>query len=93
LPEIKLVKAYAGEIPVAQKGLKKLEERIENARETIYPQDMNIKFKHVLLIDDAVGSGSTFNEVAKKLKHQGVNKISGFAIVGSLKGFSVIQEV
>ena len=48
----------------------------------------------MLLIDDAVGSGATLNETAKKLKQQfGVAQVFGYAVVGSLKGFPVISEV
>lgn len=48
----------------------------------------------LLLIDDAVGSGATLNETAKKLKQMGIAKrVYGFAVVGSLKGFEVIREV
>ncbi len=51
-------------------------------------------FKNVLLIDDAVGSGATFQEVAKKLKKRGIaTQVYGLAITGSAKGFDVISEV
>lgn len=94
LPHIKLTKAYPGDIRVAQKTLGKLEERTTNARETIFIEKTNSKYDRVLLIDDAVGSGSTFNETAKKLKQLGIaNQVFGFAIVGSLKGFEVVREV
>lgn len=94
LPSIGLVKAYAGDIPVAQKSLSKLEERIENARKTIFVKTKSVEFDRVLLIDDAVGSGSTLNETARKLKEMGIaKKVIGFAIVGSMKGFEVIREV
>jgi len=93
LPEIDLVKAYAGQIPVAQKSLSSLEERIENASKTIMVKDLKPRFESVLLIDDAVGSGATLNETAKKLKAIGIaNKVIGFAVVGSMKGFEVIRE-
>jgi hypothetical protein len=46
------------------------------------------------LIDDAVGSGSTFNQIAGKIKYKGVaRKITGLALVGSFKGFDVITDV
>jgi hypothetical protein len=92
LPEIKLEKIYQGEVRVAQKSLSKIEERIENAQKTIIISE-HTEYKRVLLIDDAVGSGATFNEVAKKLKAQSVQFVAGFAVVGSYKGFEVIQEV
>ncbi|MBL7159903.1 hypothetical protein ISS85_05480 [Candidatus Microgenomates bacterium] len=94
LPKIDFVKAYRGEIPVAQKTLSKLEQRIENAKSTIFIKDASIKYENVLLIDDAVGSGASLNETAKKIKEEGVaKKVIGFAIVGSYKGFDVIREV
>ncbi len=94
LPHLDISKAYPGKIRVAQKTLGKLEERITNARETIFVEKTSAKFSRVLLIDDAVGSGATLNEVAKKLKQMGMaEKVYGFAVVGSLKGFEVIREV
>lgn len=54
----------------------------------------NRHFKHVLLIDDAVGSGSTLNQIAEKIKNKEVaKKVTGLAIVGSFKGFDVITDV
>ena len=94
LPKIEMTKAYSGKIRVAQKTLGKLEERIKNARETIFVDKMDMKYENVLLIDDAVGSAATLNETAKKLKRMGMaQKVYGFAVVGSLKGFEVIREV
>jgi hypoxanthine phosphoribosyltransferase len=94
LPTIEFVKAYAGEIPVPQKSLAKLEERIENAQTTIFPRDNRFSFHRILVIDDAVGSGATLQAVAAKLKTlQPKITVTGFAIVGSLKGFEVIKEV
>jgi len=94
LPNIEMTKAYPGEIRVAQKTLGKLEERVKNARETIFVDTVDRRYENVLLIDDAVGSASTLNETAKKLKQMGIaQKVYGFAVVGSLKGFEVIREV
>lgn len=95
IPSIELVKVQAGEVAVAQKTLSRLEERVENARDTIFLKSNENSYPNVLLIDDAVGSGSTFNETAKKFKGVmvGKNSIIGFAIVGSFKGFDVIREV
>ena len=52
-------------------------------------------YNNILLIDDAVGSGSTINETAKKIKQKGICKgrVIGLAITGSFKGFDVISEV
>lgn len=94
LPKVKLVKVYTGEIIVAQKSLSKLNERVINAEKTIQVNQASIPFQRVLLLDDAVGSGATFNQVAEKLKQNfRVKKVYAFAPVGSLKGFPVISEV
>lgn len=97
LREISLVKAYAGDIIVSQKSLSKLQERIENARKTIFI-DVNKSAAfpgNVLIIDDAVGSGATMHESAIKIRDlvKPKGQIIGFAIVGSMKGFEVIREI
>lgn len=81
-------------VVVPQKTLSKIEDRIINARETITVDDTN-RYGNILLIDDAVGSGSTINETAKKIKQKGIckGKVIGLAITGSYKGFDVISEV
>lgn len=93
LPIIKLVKV-SGTIPVAQKSLDKLTDRVKNAQKTILVDDKRV-FKNILLIDDAVGSGATLNETARKIKqkHLCSGKIIGVAITGSLKDFDVINEI
>lgn len=95
LPEVKLDKIFTGPVKVAQKSLPKLEQRVENARSTIFPAKTNVAYKRILLIDDAVGSGATFNETAKKLRDDGIakDKIIAYAVVGSMKGFDVISEI
>ena len=91
--KLKLVKVKT-DVIVPQKGLNKLEDRVENAERSIFVQDKNT-YENILLIDDAVGSGATFNEVAKKIRNSGIckGKIIGLAIAGSFKGFDVISEV
>lgn len=81
-------------IIVPQKTLNKLSDRIENAKTTFVVAENNI-FKNILLVDDAVGSGATLNEIAKKIRDRKIctGKIIGLAIVGSFKGFDVISEV
>lgn len=92
LPVIE-IKKVSGIIPVPQKSLAKLEERIRNAENTFAITERT-NFKHIILIDDAVGSGSTLNQIAGKIKNKGVaEKITGLAIVGSFKGFDVIADV
>lgn len=97
VPQIKFTKAYRGNVIVAQKTLSRLEERVDNARDTIFvnSNSSSTRVKNLLLIDDAVGSGATLQETAKKLTQLNVvqSSIIGFAIVGSMKGFEVIREV
>jgi len=82
------------EIAVPQKTLNKLSDRIENAQKTII-LDNKKKYKNILLIDDAVGSGATLNETAAQIKSKKIcqGKIIGLAITGSFKGFDIISEV
>jgi len=93
LMEINLVKVKT-EVIVPQKTLSKLEDRIENARKSIFVNDKKT-CKNILLIDDAVGSGATLNETALQIKKMKVSsgKVIGLAITGSFKGFDVISEV
>jgi hypothetical protein len=92
LPKINIQK-ISGIIPIPQKSLNKLEERINNAENTFAVTE-TVKYKHVLLIDDAVGSGSTLNQIAGKIKQKGIaKKITGLAIVGSFIGFDVVTDV
>lgn len=81
-------------ITVPQKTLSKLNDRIENAHSTFVVNENGI-FKNILLVDDAVGSGATLNEIAKKIRDRKIckGKIIGLAVVGSFKGFDVISEV
>ncbi|PJA10105.1 hypothetical protein COX68_01320, partial [Candidatus Falkowbacteria bacterium CG_4_10_14_0_2_um_filter_41_15] len=81
-------------VAVPQKTLNKLVDRIENAKNTIIVSD-NSSFNNILLIDDAVGSGATLNETAKKIRDKKMcqGKIIGITITGSFNGFDVISEV
>jgi len=92
LPSIEIQK-IGGIIPVPQKSLNKLEERINNAENTFVVKG-KVSYKNILLIDDAVGSGSTLNQIAGKIKNKKLaEKIIGLAIVGSFKEFDVITDV
>lgn len=91
-PKINIQK-IGGLIPVPQKSLSKLNERIINAENTFSITETK-KYNHLVLIDDAVGSGSTLNQIAGKLKDKKIaQKVTGIAIVGSFKGFDVITDV
>ena len=94
LPIPKLaVQKISGLIPVPQKSLNKIEERINNARHSFTIKE-DTKYKKILIIDDAIGSGATINQIAEKLRVKKQAKtVVGLAIVGSYKGFDVITDV
>lgn len=80
------------DVIVPQKTLSKLIDRIENAKKTFVVSEFS--GNNVLLIDDAVGSGATLNEIAKQIKDRGfVKKVIGLSVTGSFKGFDVISEI
>lgn len=92
LPQINIQK-ISGIIPVPQKSLNKLDERINNADST-FAVFGNQLYDKVLLIDDAVGSGATINQIAKKILDKNIAKeVYGLALVGSFKEFDVITDV
>ena len=91
--KIKIIKIKTS-VVVPQKTLNKLEDRVENAKKTFVVEENGI-YKNILLIDDAIGSGATLNEIALQIRDRGIagGKIIGLAITGSIKGFDVISEV
>ena len=92
LPSISIQK-ISNEIIIPQKALAKLFERVANAKNTFIVPNQK-KYKNVLIIDDAIGSGATINEIALKLKSKKIaEKITGIAVTGSYKGFEVISEI
>lgn len=87
------VQKIKSRIIVPQKALSNIFERIANAKNTFYIPEQEA-FQKVLIIDDAVGSGATMNEIALKLKDKEIAKeVMGLAITGSYKGFDVISEL
>lgn len=82
------------EVAVPQKTLSRLEERVENAKATFVVEEAR-SYNNILLIDDALGSGATLNEVAGQIRRKELcrGKIIGLAVTGSFKGFDVISEV
>jgi len=95
LPFVNIVKYYPNNIPIPQKSLKSREQRIQNARNTIFIDDKNIKkYSKVFLIDDFVWSGSTLNETACKLKEEWIKHVYWFAFVWNLDlKYEIINEV
>jgi hypoxanthine-guanine phosphoribosyltransferase len=86
LPKIEISKLQTP-VKVAQKTLKSLDDRIENADKTFLISS-DKSYKKILLIDDLIGSGSTLQQIAKKLRDQKIatDQIIGLAIVGSENG-------
>ena len=68
IPRIPLVKYSPSKILISEKSLRRPEERIQNAKNTIFIREEDIDYNTVLLVDDFVGSGATLNETAIKLK-------------------------
>jgi predicted amidophosphoribosyltransferase/DNA-binding transcriptional ArsR family regulator len=98
LPNISISK-IKNEFTVPQKSLSKPIERIENAKKSFHVNPGEI-LKNILLIDDFVGSGSSLNYVAKKIKAKNPKcTIIAYAISGTPNGiinnskkFEVINE-
>jgi hypothetical protein len=92
LPIIKVEK-IKNQIVVPQKALSKIFERVANAKNTFYVPEQQF-FNKILIIDDAIGSGATMNEIALKIREKKLaNEVFGLAITGSYKGFEVISEL
>lgn len=92
LPKINIFKII-NDVMVPQKTLSKIKDRILNAANTMFVEG-NIHYKNILIIDDAVGSGATLHEIAKKIKNKKiVDKVFGLSIVGSFKGFDALNEI
>lgn len=95
IPFINIIKYSESGIIIPQKTLKTREERMENAKNTIYIHDKAVsKYKKVLLIDDFVGSWATLNETAKKLNDEWIKEVIGFAWVGNMNlSYEIINEM
>ncbi|MCR4278334.1 MAG: ArsR family transcriptional regulator [bacterium] len=92
VPSMKITKIRTP-IIVPQKTLSKLDERIENAQQSMVVEETKT-FKNILLIDDVVGSGATINEIASQIRSKKIcsGKIIGLALAGSFNGFEIIRE-
>lgn len=96
IPHIKVMKAFPAEV-IPQKSISDLQARIDNALNSnhiLTNREQLSNFKHILIIDDAIGSNATIHSIASKLR-QSVPKIviSAMSVVGSYKGFDVIQDI
>lgn len=91
IPRIKVHKVGA-RILIAQKTLKSLEDRVLNAAQTFIVESQH-KYDNILIIDDALGSGATLNEIAKQIKQKGIARnCYGLVLVSSPSGYEVINE-
>ncbi len=57
-------------------------ENVKNCFEVVAKKAIN--YDHVVIIDDVVTTGSTINELAKKLKQSGVKKVGVWAIARAI---------
>ena len=93
---IKIMKAFPAEV-IPQKSISVLQARIDNAMSSnhiLTNRDILTNFKHILIIDDAIGSNATIHCIATKLKFSSPEtSISALSVVGSYKGFDVIQDI
>lgn len=94
IPRIPLIKYSPSKILIPQKSLKRPEDRIQNAKNTIFIREEHLDYNTILLIGDSFRSGATLNETAIKLKTAWVKKIIGFASFWSLDlKYEVINEL
>ncbi len=77
-----------------QKHLSNIRDRVQNANETFFPDKTDRQYDSIVLIDDMVGSGASFNQVAKKLVNRNSAKeVYGISIVGDQNGFSAVKKI
>ena len=74
IPRIPLIKYSPSKILIPQKSLKRPEDRIQNAKNTIFIREEHLDYNTILLIGDSFRSGATLNETALKLKTAWVKK-------------------
>lgn len=91
IPRIKIHKVGA-KILIAQKTLKRLDDRILNASQTFIVES-DTQYQNVLIIDDALGSGATLNEIGKQIIQKNIAQTCyGLVLVASPSGYEVINE-
>ncbi len=94
IPRIPLIKYSPSKILISEKSLRRPEDRIQNAKNTIFIREEHLDYNTILLIGDSFRSGATLNESAIKLKTAWVKKIIGFASFWSLDlKYEVINEL
>lgn len=95
LPEIKLTKIFPTEVVIPQKSLRSMEQRKKNAQNTIFVETGQAPAQNLLLIDDFIGSGSTINFCAQKIKNAKLaNKVHSICLLGNIDTkYEVINEI
>ena len=72
-------------LPIQQKNLKRLKDKIIHAKKSIEIEKTEA-YKKVLIIDDVLDSGASINEVAKKLIQQKLTtEVYAFTVVANVK--------
>lgn len=78
----------------SQKSLSKFNDRMENAKNSFYIWEKELKMWNLLIIDDAIWSWTTLNYISEKLKKQNnIEDIIGLSIVWSMRWFDIIKEI
>ncbi len=92
LPRVKVYKVGARML-IAQKTLKSLKDRILNAQQTFVVESSK-KYENVLIIDDALDSGATLQEISKQIIQKKLSKkCYGLVLVASPSGYEIIHDV
>ncbi len=63
-----------------QSALKNKNERLKNLKGCFYADEILVKNKNIILIDDVITTGTTMNEASKALKKAGARKVIGFSL-------------
>ena len=95
LPEIEFQKLFPNNVIIPQKSLKSMDQRIQNATNTLFLMPNQKHYQNVLIIDDFMWSGATINICASKLKKYNIaDKIFAISLLGNIDTkYEVINEI
>ena len=89
------MKIFPSEIIIPQKSLKRMDQRIKNAKNTIFVEPNQKSVNTVLFIDDFMWSGATINFCAEKLLESGLaKKVNAISLLWNVDTeYDVINEI
>jgi hypothetical protein len=86
------IRKISGKTAIPQNSIPNVKERIINS-DCNFSVSGHHAYGKIVLIDDAVDSGATLNQIAYKIKHKHLAyDVAGLAIVGNLEGFTTIAQ-